>query len=310
MKIFILLLISLNCFATQLFSPLPTKIEIANRYIVQLGEELFFDPILSKNKNISCFNCHFQYGADTNQFSIGTNGEKGFIHAPSVFNLKYQVAYFWNGRASSLEEQAAVPFILKHEMQMDKTEIEERLKQSSTYQQLFQKAFAQKPSFKLVLEAISEFQKTLITPNSKFDRFLRKETNLTKEEQEGFKLFKNYGCVSCHNGINLGGNSFQKFGAVVKEDLFETKKNDRYSFTKKQSDIGVYKVPILRNIAKTAPYFHTGEVKDLQTAIKIMALYNLGRELKDQEIQYIKSFLNTLTGELPTAFQKRIQEVN
>lgn len=304
-KLFFMSVFTIAAFANELFVPLPEHIDHTNGQVVTLGKELFFDPILSKYKDVSCFSCHFHYGADTSKVSLGTNGQEGFINSPSIFNIKYNVALFWNGRSNSLEEQMLGPLNMKHEMGIDKQTLEKRLNNSPKYQNLFQKAFRKKPSLKLVLEAISEYEKTLITPNSKFDKFLRGEVKLSKKELQGFQLFNTLGCVACHNGINIGGNSFQEFGTIFKPRLFQEKLYDRYSYTKKESDIGVYKVPSLRNVFKTAPYFHTGEIKTLKIAIKMMGLYNLGRILTDKEIDEIESFLNTLTGELPRSFQNK-----
>lgn len=310
LKLVFICFFTLTAYADPIFLPLPKNIENTDSKIVALGEALFFDTLLSKNKDISCFSCHSKYGADNTKVSFGTNGHKGTINSPSVFNLQFQIAFFWNGRSQSLKDQSMGPITMKHEMGMDKNSIERRLNSSIKYKKLFQEAFGKAPSFELVIDALVAFEKTLITPNSKFDRFLREEVTLNENEAKGFELFNNYGCVTCHNGINLGGNSFQKFGALLGEQLFEPKINDRYSFTKNEDDIGIYKVPSLRNVTKTAPYFHTGAVNELKTAIKIMGLYNLGRDLDDNEILYIESFLNTLTGELPLSYQKRITKEN
>lgn len=304
-KLFFIFIFFIPSFANDLFLPIPETVTHGNEQVINLGKELFFDPILSKYKDVSCFNCHFQYGADINKVSLGTNGQKGFINSPSVFNIQYHIALFWNGRSHSLKDQILGPLSMKHEMGMDKETIEKRLNDSLKYRTLFQEAFHRKPSLKLLLDAIAEYEKTLLTPNSKFDKFLKGEVKLSPKELKGFQLFNTLGCVSCHNGINLGGNSFQEFGSVLKSPLFQEKLNDRYSFTKQRSDIGVYKVPSLRNVFETAPYFHTGEIKSLKIAIKVMGLYNLGRILNTNEIDAIESFLKTLTGDLPVSFKKK-----
>lgn len=301
-KIVVLFIFNTILFSNNLFTPLEDIKKDPSNKVVSLGEELFFDKILSKDRSVSCYSCHYMYGADSRQISIGSDGKKGTINAPSIFNSKYHLAYFSNGRAKTLKEQMLGPLTKKHEMAMDKELIEKRLNTSTKYKKLFKSAYSKNPSFELVIDAIVEFEKTLTTPNSKFDKFLKGEAKLSKKEKKGLELFKKYGCVTCHNGINLGSNSFQKFGSVVKYPAFKTKKNDRYSITKKEKDIDVYKVASLRNVAKTSPYFHTGDIDDLKIAINIMAYYNLGKTLKDDEVEAIESFLNTLTGELPKSF--------
>jgi cytochrome c peroxidase len=156
----------------------------------------------------------------------------------------------------------------------------------------------------LVFDAIAEFEKALITPNSKFDLYLKGKAKLSKKEKEGFLLFKRYGCITCHNGINLGGNSYQKIGVVIK--VYKMPRGlDRYEVTKNPDDKYVYKVPTLRNIALTYPYFHNGSVKTLKEAIKLMGYYNLGIYLRDDEIDKIEAFLKTLTGKKPKILDEK-----
>lgn len=307
MRYFLVLFFIVSCYGTELFVPIPLENKDIDQKVVNLGEELFFDPILSKNKDVSCFSCHYDFGSDSNTVSIGSGGKKGFVQSLSVFNTRFNIAHFWNGRAKDLKDQLKGPITQSHEMSMNIKAVEKRLQSSKKYTKLFYDVFNAKPTFDLISKAIVEFEKTLTTPNSKFDKFLRGETKLSKKEKAGYDLFNNYGCSTCHNGINLGGNSFQKFGSVIPYHYFTPKINDRYTITKDPEDIGVYKVASLRNVAKTAPYFHTGEISDLKSAISIMAYYNLGKVLTNNEIEAIESFLKTLTGTIPEAFKRKAQ---
>jgi cytochrome c peroxidase len=300
----VLILFSSILFAKDIVSPLPTNIEY-NKNIVELGRELFFDTILSKNQDISCNSCHGNYGADKKAFSIGTNSQEGVINTPSIFNIKYHIGFFWNGRSQTLKEQLLDgPITNSHEMASSKELIMSRVSKSKKYIELFAKAYSSKPTFNNLLDSIVEFEKSLITPNSKFDRYLKDELKLSKNEQNGYKLFESYGCVSCHNGINFGANSFQKFGNVIPLVIDSEKWKDRYDLTQDKRDINVFKVPSLRNIEKTAPYFHDGSSQTLKDAIQKMAYYNIGIILSSEEIDDIEAFLNTLTGETPKTLEK------
>ena len=168
------------------------------------------------------------------------------------------------------------------------------------------KAYYRKPSFEKMLAAIVEFEKTLVSTNSKFDKYLRGEIDLSEDEKNGMEVFISYGCVSCHNGINIGGNSYQKFGSVVEyEQKRDSQWQDRFSLTNRVEDINVYKVPSLRNVEKTSPYFHDGNTKNLKDAIYNMAYFNIGVILQENEIVDIESFLKTLTGEIPKNFENK-----
>lgn len=305
--ILISIFLMLNLQAQEIYKPLPTLLSYDKKK-VNLGRELFFDPLLSKNKNVSCASCHNVYGADDKKFSIGDNGKIGNINTTSVFNNKFNVSLFWNGRASNLKEQLLDgPLFNEHEMAITKETLEKRLKASLKYQKLFLDAYNQKPNFENSIDAIIAFEETLITPNSKFDKYLRGELELSQKEKKGLELFNSYGCVSCHNGINIGGNSYQKFGTIISYNNSNEKSlwDDRYKYTKKQKDKDVYRVPSLRNVSKTAPYFHSGDVYSLKHAISLMGYYNLGIVIKHEEVELIELFLNTLTGELPKTWVKR-----
>lgn len=299
MKLFFLIVIVSLSYGQNIFKPLPKNIKY-DKKIVELGRELFFETMLSKNNDISCASCHSKYGADDQIFSKGTDNKIGSINTPTVFNLNYNIDFFWNGRSENLKEQLTNgPLFAEHEMANDKDTIETRIKSSKKYIKLFRSAYDQKPSFDKMLDALVEFEKTLITPNSKFDKYLRGETNLSQNEKNGLKLFKSYGCASCHNGINLGSNSYQKYGAVIEYKNEHKQWDDRYKVTKDTNDIDVFKVPSLRNVQMTSPYFHDGSANTLQSAIYSMAYHNIGTILKQNEVENIESFLKTLTGDLP-----------
>jgi cytochrome c peroxidase len=301
----LIFLTSLLLISEEIFIPIPTKLFTENEEIVQLGKELFFDPILSKNEDVACASCHSNYGSDNRKYSVGSDGLMGTINAPTIFNSKYNISLFWNGRASTFEEQMTDgPLFTKHEMASNKELIESRLKNSRKYIEWFQKAYGKLPTFENVLNSIAKFEETLITPNAKFDKFLRNEMNLTKREMEGYELFLSYGCASCHNGINIGGNSYQEFGAVISFKANTSNWNDRYQVTKEEHDKGVLRVATLRNIGKTAPYFHDASANTLKEAVQIMGYRNIGVLLADDEIEKIVEFLNTLTGELPKTLKR------
>jgi len=221
------------------------------------------------------------------------------MNSPTVLNAVFNFRQFWNGRAQDLREQAAGPVHNPVEMGMDAARIEEVLNEDPDYRQAFGEIFGQRTiDFENFVSAIVEFEKALITPNSRFDRYLRGEIELTSEEARGYLLFKQRGCVACHNGINVGGNSFQYVG-VINPYQGAGKAADRYSVTRDPRDQNRFKVPSLRNIELTAPYFHDGSISTLQEAVEKMAFHNLGLEFEPDEVLCIVSFLKALTGEPP-----------
>ncbi len=279
--------------------PLPLNIEY-NREKAQLGKKLFFDKMLSRDYDLSCASCHDpkQGGTIYTKFSPRAS-EDLMSNVPTVFNAVFNFRQFWNGRAKDLYEQASIPILNPSEMSLTKEELERRINSSKEYKKLFKDIYGvDYISFEHVVDAIVEFEKALITPNSRFDKYLRGEIQLTPSEQEGFTLFKQLGCITCHNGVNIGGNSFQKFG-VVNPYKWEPYFPDRYKITGREEDKNVYKVPSLRNVAITYPYFHDGSVQTLEEAVKKMAYHQLGIELSDEEITKIVDFLKTLTGDMP-----------
>ncbi|WP_200762801.1 cytochrome-c peroxidase [Nitrosophilus alvini] len=293
-------------YAVEPIVPIPESIEYKKDKAL-LGKLLFFDPLLSADKKISCASCHdFDYGgADPRDFSIGVYGRKGVVNSPTVLNSVFNFRQFWNGRAKDLKEQVIEPLFSPVEMGMTKELVEERLNSSKLYKKEFKKVYKTEViTLDMVIDAIAEFEKALITPNSKFDRFLKGEIKLSTEEEKGYLLFKQLGCITCHNGINLGGNSFQKIGAIIP---YPRKKSaqDRYEVTKREFDKNRFKVPTLRNIILTAPYFHDASAKTLYDAIDKMAYHELGVKLTWEEKNFLIAFLATLTGEKPKILDEK-----
>ncbi|WP_024787599.1 MULTISPECIES: cytochrome-c peroxidase [unclassified Lebetimonas] len=291
----------------QLLKPIPEHIEY-NKQKALLGKKLFFDPRLSIDNTISCASCHnvFKGGDDNRQFSIGVHHQiDKSMNSPTVFNAVFNIAFFWNGRAPTLKAQAEEANQNPKEMGMNRELLEKKLNKISEYKKLFKKVYGvDYINYDLVFDAIAEFEKALITSNSKFDLYLKGKVKLNKKEKEGFMLFKRYGCITCHNGINFGGNSYQKIGVVVK--VYKIPRGlDRFYVTHNPDDKYVYKVPTLRNIALTYPYFHDGSVKTLKKAVKLMAYYNLGIELNNNETDKIVAFLKTLTGKKPKILDEK-----
>ncbi|MDD2791438.1 MAG: cytochrome c peroxidase [Sulfurimonas sp.] len=255
--------------ADEPIMPIPLH-ENINIPKAKLGQELFFDTMLSRDNSTACVSCHNVYngGADSLIVSQGFNGAKGNINSPTVLNARYNFKQFWNGRADTLFDQAKGPLNNPAEHNMDPKKVQERVSYSTKYKKMFKEVYGTYSiTYEQVLDAIVEFENALTTPNAKFDKYLRGELQLTQNEHKGYILFKQYGCITCHNGINLGGNSFQKMG-TFKEYHAHAKFPDRSHVSNDTEDINVFKVPTLRNIAKTAPYFHDASAKTLKGTSK------------------------------------------
>lgn len=304
LRILIISAIALILNADNLIEPIPEKIPY-NKQKAELGKSLFFDTILSKDKTVSCASCHnpSQGWADKRPVSIGVYGKKGKIQSPTVLNAVFNFRQFWNGRAKDLKEQINGPVHNSVEMALDGTLIEKRLNANPYYRKMFKKIYGKdKITYPMVVDVIAEFEKALITPDSKFDLYLKGKAKLTPLEKKGYVLFKKYGCITCHNGINIGGNSFQKMGTIfpVKDCV-----GDRYEISRAEFDKCIYKVPTLRNIELTAPYFHDASAKTLYDAVKKMAYNNLGFKIDKEDIKAIVAFLKTLTGKTPEIMREK-----
>lgn len=271
-----------------------------------LGQVLFHDTRLSGDESISCATCHplDRAGADGLQFSKGINDHQLSINTPTVLNASLNFVQFWDGRAATLKDQAQIPIVQPNEMAGAWDKILTRISGDQGYQTLFKNAFGEgQINQRNVIEAIVEFEKGLVTPGSRFDQFLMGDLSaISDEEREGYSLFKSYGCVSCHQGQNVGGNMYEKMGLI--RDYFADRGDiteadfGRYNATGKESDRFYFKVPSLRNIEKTAPYFHDGSAQTLEEAINVMAKYQLGRRLRENDVQLIIAFLKSLSAEV------------
>jgi cytochrome c peroxidase len=274
---------------------------------VELGKALYFEPRLSASHVISCASCHNigLGGADAEPTSIGHRWQHGGRNSPTTFNAVFNKAQFWDGRAKDLEQQAGGPMVNPLEMASPEPHIPEQLKGIPGYGVLFGRAFPGESdpiTLANAQKAIAVFEATLITPNAPFDRYLDGQAGaLTPVQKQGLELFMDKGCSSCHNGVNVGGGQYAPFGVVAKPSakLLPPTDKGRFQVTRSPGDAYVYKVPTLRNIALTAPYFHTGEVWDLRQAVAIMGASQLGANLSDDEIGKIAAFLDSLTGDQP-----------
>lgn len=282
-------------------TPLPLHVKTDSEKVA-LGKALFFDPLLSKDGTISCASCHDIYngGDDGQKFSTGIKGQKGSINAPTVLNAVFNFRQFWDGRAKNLQEQAAGPIENPVEMGNTFDNLVKTLKHSS-YNKQFMKIYKEGITKENITDAIAEFEKTLITPDTPFDNYLRGDKNaITQEQKEGYELFQSKGCIACHHGRNVGGNMYNKFGIIV---TIQDDNLGRYNVTGNESDKHFFKVPSLRNIALTAPYFHNGSVKSLKEAVYFMAKHQAGRPISKEEVAKIVAFLHTLTGNIPQSME-------
>lgn len=290
---------------------------------IELGKQLFFDPRLSRPGTISCNSCHnvMAGGDDSRAVSLGFKSQVGDRSAPTVWNAAFKSAQFWDGRASSLEEQAKGPIINPVEMGMENHNVAiERIRKIPGYQEAFKKVFGGKNPVTIenAVKAIAAYERTLITPNSRFDRYIKGDKKaLNAKEIAGFELFKTTGCIACHSGVNFSGpplpvgtGFFQKFPTIPDAEI-----EKKYGFnadpgkakvTKSEGDRGMFIVQSLRNVALTAPYFHNGKVKTLDEAVRIMAKVQLNKTLSNDDVDKIVAFLNTLTGEFPTQTMPRL----
>jgi len=286
----------------EVIPPIPNSLAVDHQKVI-LGEKLFHDANLSADGTISCSSCHdlSMGGTDNKAVSTGIRNQLGELNSPTVFNAVFNFSQFWDGRAKTLEVQAIGPLFNDHEMgNTSWNRIINYLEQTKEYALLFNKIYSAPIDSNQVLDAIAEYEKTLITPNSRFDQYLKGDTHaLNTIELEGYELFKSRGCISCHQGVNMGGNMYQKAG--IFEDISPNEPNSawvgRFAVTQLEEDRGAFKVPTLRNIALTAPYFHDGSAKNLTEAVNIMGQAQLGIELSNLEVQKITAFLKSLTGE-------------
>jgi len=290
----------------SIFKPLPNPVvakTAAEKAKLKLGQMLFHETKLSIDGKISCNSCHAldNYGVDGEQFSTGFKNQKGGRNSPTVYNAYLHIAQFWDGRAKDVEEQALGPILNPVEMAMPSAKaVVDVLKKDTRYKNLFTKAFPNQINsltYKNVGNAIGYFERTLVTP-SRFDAYLKGDDKaITPAEKAGLHTFVTTGCIACHIGTGIGGSMYQKLGLVKP---YQTKDLGRFEVTKNEADKYFFKVPSLRNVAKTAPYLHDGSLKTLDQTVRVMAEYQLGRKLDDKKVTEIVTFLNALTADKKT----------
>lgn len=275
---------------------------VSNPAMAELGKKLFFDPRLSKSGFISCNSCHnlSMGGSDNLKSSVGHKWNKGPINSPTVLNSSMNLAQFWDGRAKDLKEQAGGPIANPGEMAFTHELAVSMLQSIPGYVEEFRTVFGSDGiTIDQVTQAIAAFEETLVTPGSRFDKWLLGEDEaITKEELEGYELFKTSGCTACHNGPALGGNSYQKMG-VVEPYKATSPAEGRSAVTGKDADRFNFKVPSLRNVELTYPYFHDGEAATLAEAIDVMGQIQLGKKFTPEENAKLVAFMKTLTGTQP-----------
>ncbi len=285
--------------------PLPAA-PVVDPTLAALGERLYHDPRLSADGTVSCASCHViaNGGDDDRAAPLGIRQQVGEVNVPTVFNSDLNFVQFWDGRAKNLEEQAGGPIESPIEMGNTWQALLLMLRADPTYGQEFSQVFPEGISEENVRKALAGFERTLRTPDARFDRWLKgDESALRPDELAGYELFKSVGCIACHQGRNVGGNMFQRFGLFGSylEERGQLRKSDlgRFNVTGNETDRFVFRVPSLRNVELTAPYFHDGSAATLEDAIRVMARVQLGRALSDDDVRQVAMFLKTLTGTLP-----------
>jgi len=300
--------------AAALFQPISSvKYDKPDPAMVELGKYLYFDTRLSGAGNISCNSCHnlSTYGVDNERFSLGDAGERGGRNSPTVFHAALHKMQFWDGRAVDVEEQAAGPILnpIEHNIK-NKEELVDRLKKVDLYQKMFAQAYQNDKdpiTFDNLTKAIGAFERTLM-PESRFDKYLEGDGSaLTAQEKEGLDAFIKVGCITCHNGVALGGQMLQKFGLY--EDYWKQTKSEKidyglFDLSQNETEKFFFKVPGLRNITHTGPYFHDGSVADLKKAVSIMGKLQRNVDLTDKQINDIVVFLGSLSSDIPDEVKK------
>ncbi|WP_331775649.1 cytochrome-c peroxidase [Sulfurospirillum sp. 1612] len=299
---YVVILIYFTCFnlvlLAQPITPIPRNNTIDNAQKIRLGKQLFFDQSLSKNNQISCASCHrHQYAtADNRRNSPYSDNKTNPINTPTLYNSKYNFTQFYDGRASTLEEAITLMIEQNDTMQSNISDLAKKLNHTA-YKKRFEAIYHDRVKPKYISNAIAAYIKTLNTPNAPFDKYLRgDDTALSASQKRGYFLFQSKGCIICHNGVNLGGNLFAKFGEIkpLLSDYL-----GRYNITKDPHDKYFYKVPTLRNISKTAPYMHDGRFYSLRDVVQFMLQYQLDAYGNRQDIDDIVDFLHALDGEVP-----------
>ncbi len=288
---------ALSLASDHLIAPIPNHLDV-DPHKAELGKKLFFDTRLSVDNSIACVSCHHltEGGDDNLPVSFGVHGHKGTRNAPTVYNAVFDFRQFWDGRAKDLQEQARGPIENPVEMAHHFDRLIPLL-QTTDYAPRFQAIYPDGITPTNIANALAEYEKTLITPNAPFDRYLRGDKEaISPQAKVGYTLFKTKGCILCHQGMNIGGSMYNKFGIFVESNLTDM---GRFAVTHKERDRFFFKVPSLRNIDKTAPYFHDGHETSLRKAVLTMSEYQLGRKMTQADVDAILAFLHTLDGQLP-----------
>jgi cytochrome c peroxidase len=292
----------------QAITPIPAALQLDARKR-ELGRRLFHDKRLSRDDTIACASCHDLKlaGTDARPVAVGIANQVGTVNSPTVLNTGFNFRQFWDGRAASLEEQAEGPVHNPIEMASSWPEVIGKLSRDARYPKDFKAIWPEGITSAHIQSAIAEFERSLTTPDSPFDQYLRGDAQaLTAEARRGWDLFRNLGCVACHQGVNVGGNMYANLGVLG--DYFGDRgkplaKSDlgRFNVTGRAEDRHVFKVPSLRNIERTAPYFHDGSIAKLDKAVETMARYQLGVTLDEPDRKRLVAFLRALNGRLPVA---------
>jgi cytochrome c peroxidase len=280
--------------------PIPRQLIIDKDWVL-LGKALFNSPLLSKDNTTACASCHMiNFGGDDGfPVSTGINNAQGERNSPTVLNATFNFRQFWDGRASTLAEQMVGPIHNPVEMGSSFDEIIEKLSQDEYFKSSFSRLSDEGITTKNIIKAITTYEESLITPNSPIDRYLLGDKDaLTAQQVRGLSLFTDYGCATCHQGRNIGGNIYQKLGRVSDIPNILTLDKGKFLLTNEAIDEYIFKVPTLRNIAETAPYFHNGSIQSLPEAVRIMAASQLGRDLTDNEVEDIVAVLQAFSAEL------------
>lgn len=288
-------------------NPLPTNLKFDQRKVA-LGSKLFRDPRFAKDNSVACISCHsFAHGgADPRELTISAGGTKHIFNSPSVFNSGFNFRQQWTGGAVSLEDLTDKVVKSPRVFATTWADVIRKLSKDNQLVKEFNAIYPTGITATTIKDALAVYQRSLITP-SRFDKYLLGDANaITNDEKKGYQRFKAYGCVGCHQGVNAGGNMFQRFGAM--RDYFADRVKDgkklteadkgRFNITKSQDDMYIFKVPSLRNVEKTAPYFHNGSVATLEEAVDVMFRYQLGRTAPAEDKALIVKFLKSLSGEI------------
>jgi len=298
----------ISLFISEPITPIPKLIKLDERKVA-LGKRLFHDVSLSGDATVSCASCHSlnNSGVDSLPVSIGMKGKLGTKNTPTVLNVGLQFSFFWDGRAETLEQQVSGPINASQEMDNNWDAIIHYLMSKPDYRSLFNDIYDAEPSAENISNAIAEFERSLLTPDGDFDRYLKGDDNAIDEETKiGYQLFKSFGCISCHQGVAVGGNMYEKLGVFTP---YYDKKTSEVNFGRynllslelKSNNEELkfeFKVPSLRNVARTAPYFHDGSIATLELAVSLMAKYQLGVGISKKDNALIVKFLQSLNGHL------------